>query len=346
MAGYTVKPNDTLWGIYGPNWRQASGYTGDPTKLAVGAQLPSPQRSNPAPTSQPSANFSPMTPPSQSSPMSQNNTPASFERTPPATQASFNPVPLAGHPTDTSQSAQQSPGWVKDKTESMGRVAPPSPAPTPNSVTNALTKVDPVQTAKQNLDLVKQQESERQAQSKAINTLSQKVLKAVPENGRGAATHNLPLIVQALQAEGILDPRTLAYALATIQRETGGTFAPVREGFSDAVGKQQAINNGYGGGENYYGRGFIQLTHADNYKKIGERIGMGDQLVNNPDLALDPEISAKILAAFFKDRGVAEAAQKGDFVGARRPVNGTDHAFDIANNANQYLASIPINLGQ
>lgn len=144
-------------------------------------------------------------------------------------------------------------------------------------------------------------------------------------------------IANALKAEGILTPNVLAYALATIKHETGGRMAPVREGFSDAVGRSEARKRGYGGGENYYGRGYIQLTHDYNYKTIGQRIGLGDELAKNPDLALDPEISAKILAAFFKDRGVATAAERGDFYGARKGVNGTDKADKIAALAQQYL---------
>lgn len=144
-------------------------------------------------------------------------------------------------------------------------------------------------------------------------------------------------ISKALQAEGILSPNVLAYALATIKHETGGRMEPVREGFSDAVGRSEARKRGYGGGENYYGRGYIQLTHLGNYKAIGQRIGLGDELANNPDLALDPDISAKILAAFFKDKGVAKAAESGDFYGARRGVNGTDKADKIAQLAKQYL---------
>lgn len=37
---YTVKKGDTLSGIYGSDWKNLSGYTGDPTKLQVGQQLP------------------------------------------------------------------------------------------------------------------------------------------------------------------------------------------------------------------------------------------------------------------------------------------------------------------
>ena len=37
---YTVKAGDTLSKLYGANWKQLSGYTGDPTKLQIGTQLP------------------------------------------------------------------------------------------------------------------------------------------------------------------------------------------------------------------------------------------------------------------------------------------------------------------
>ena len=31
-----VEQGDTLSGIYGSNWKELSGYTGDPTKLPIG----------------------------------------------------------------------------------------------------------------------------------------------------------------------------------------------------------------------------------------------------------------------------------------------------------------------
>lgn len=51
----------------------------------------------------------------------------------------------------------------------------------------------------------------------------------------------------------------------------------------------------------YIGRGFIQLTGRDNYEKVGKLIGV--DLVNNPELANDPVIAAKIVPAFFKVGG-------------------------------------------
>ena len=61
----TVERGDTLYGIYGPQWRQASQYTGDPRLLQIGSVLPNmsripqsvpqqpSQRSSPAPQSTP-----------------------------------------------------------------------------------------------------------------------------------------------------------------------------------------------------------------------------------------------------------------------------------------------------
>ena len=56
-------------------------------------------------------------------------------------------------------------------------------------------------------------------------------------------------------------------------------------------------------GYKYRGRGFIQLTGKSNYAKYS-KIALGDEkiLLENPDLANDPEVAAKILAAYNKDR--------------------------------------------
>lgn len=152
----------------------------------------------------------------------------------------------------------------------------------------------------------------------------------------------LNLVSNALKEQGIYSPNVLAYALATMKAEVGNKYLPIRE----IGGASQARKLGYSGGENYYGRGYIQLTHDYNYKDMGKKLGLGDALVNNPDLALRPDIAAKILAVFFKERGVAQAAEKGDFVGARKGVNGTDRAQEIAGYAQNFLKETGSSSGQ
>lgn len=160
----------------------------------------------------------------------------------------------------------------------------------------------------------------------------ERLASGVPAKGREAAKRNIPLIAKALDAEGILDSNVLAYALATIEHETDETFEPLEE----IQGRVSARRLGYEGGMNYFGRGFIQLTHLRNYRNVGERIGMGDKLAKNPELAADPEIAAKILAAFFKDNNVANLASQGRYVAARRPVNPDRNAYSVATLALKY----------
>ncbi|MBI4080163.1 MAG: hypothetical protein HY430_00125 [Candidatus Levybacteria bacterium] len=166
--------------------------------------------------------------------------------------------------------------------------------------------------------------------------LTNRLVQNLPFTAREAATKNLPYIAKALEKEGILSSNVLAYALATIEHETAGTFEPI----SEFKGRKSARRLGYECGTNYYGRGFIQLTHCRNYKKMGERIGLGDALVKNPDLASNPEVAAAVLAAFFKDNNVSYWAERGDFVTARIPINPDAQGWWIATLAWGYLEEL------
>lgn len=159
------------------------------------------------------------------------------------------------------------------------------------------------------------------------------MIAGVPSDAKAAARRNIPLIAKALNDEHILTPNVLAYALATIEHETAGTFEPIEE----YGGRFSARRLGYEGGTNYFGRGFIQLTHLRNYKRVGQRIGMGEELVKNPELALNPEISAKILAAFFKDNGIARLASNGNFIAARQPINPDRNGWLVATLAYKFM---------
>ena len=76
----------------------------------------------------------------------------------------------------------------------------------------------------------------------------------------------------------------------------------------------------------YHGRGYIQLTGRANYRTYGEKLGV--PLEKKPDLALRPDIAAKVLAAYVNDHGIAKLAASGDWQGVRRAVNGGLNGWD------------------
>lgn len=164
----------------------------------------------------------------------------------------------------------------------------------------------------------------------------ERLISDVPSEAKASARKNLPYIAKALEQEGILNANVLAYALATIQHETANTFEPIDE----FTGRKSARRLGYEGGTDYFGRGFIQLTHLRNYRLIGERIGVGENLVKNPELASEPETAAKVLAAYFKDFGIAKLAAQGEFVQARSLINPDYHGYSIAEIALGFLYAL------
>lgn len=141
----------------------------------------------------------------------------------------------------------------------------------------------------------------------------------------------LPGVLEALYEKGILDKPTLIATLATIKVETGG-FRPIHElggptYFKRYDGRKDLGNTQSGDGSRYHGRGYIQLTGRANYRRYGQKLGV--PLEANPDLALDPKISAKILTSYFYDRGVDDAARAGDWRKVRKLVNGGYNGWDV-----------------
>jgi peptidoglycan L-alanyl-D-glutamate endopeptidase CwlK len=152
---------------------------------------------------------------------------------------------------------------------------------------------------------------------------------------------NLPFILNALAEKGLVDKPMVLMALASIRAETEG-FEPISEGKSryntspggnpfDLYDKRRDLGNqGKGDGALFKGRGFIQLTGRANYLKHGQAIGLGNQLIDHPDLANDSVIAAKLLVSFLhsKERSIKEALLDGNLKLARRLVNGGSHGLD------------------
>ena len=134
-----------------------------------------------------------------------------------------------------------------------------------------------------------------------------------------------PLIVEALAGPKILDPGVEAAAIASIGAESY-LFAPAKEVGSAAYFRRmyefdRALGNVEpGDASKYCGRGFLPLVGRAAYARFGKLLGV--YLVEQPDLALDPTVAARILAYDFMLKGVPKATAEGDWVKVRRLVHG------------------------
>lgn len=75
-----------------------------------------------------------------------------------------------------------------------------------------------------------------------------------------------------------------------------------------------------GDGYRYRGRGWIQLTGRANYRTYGQRLGL--DLEHRPGLAAQPDIAARVAAAYWTARNLNRLADAGDVEGVTRGING------------------------
>src|SRR5262249_18260231 len=141
------------------------------------------------------------------------------------------------------------------------------------------------------------------------------VSRMFPETPVRNIETNLPTVLDALVAPQLVEKPMVLMALATIRAETEG-FVPISEGqsqFNTSPGgipfdlydnRKDLGNQGAPDGARYKGRGFVQLTGRANYAQHGQRIGLGSQLIEDPDLANEAQIAAALLASFIKSREV------------------------------------------
>ncbi|QHJ85790.1 MAG: hypothetical protein [Caudoviricetes sp.] len=124
-----------------------------------------------------------------------------------------------------------------------------------------------------------------------------------------------------------------AYALATVYHETARTMQPVTESGSASYLQSKKYYP-------YIGRGLVQITWLNNYKKFSDLLDI--DLVHFPEKALDLKVSLEIMAkgmtkGLFTGKGYnnlpVRSYNKDDYINARRIINGLDKADVIANYA-------------
>jgi predicted chitinase len=132
-------------------------------------------------------------------------------------------------------------------------------------------------------------------------------------------------LISALDSAGYTNKNERAMFLAQMAHESGNfgydeeIWGPTaaQKGYE---GRSDLGNNQPGDGYKYRGRGYIQLTGRANYKQYGKILGV--DLENNPDLAKDPNIAARIALEYWKKRVDRKAAQNGDVKKVTYNING------------------------
>lgn len=156
--------------------------------------------------------------------------------------------------------------------------------------------------------------------------------------------------LQKLNKEGITDPKVQAILMGQIEAET--KFRPQEANFNysaEAIKRyhpklsQEQINalarnpeaykryvmlNVVGDKTaDYYGRGLIQLTGKKMYEIVGN--AMGQDLVSDPNKAMNPSLQADIAFHFMKEKGIIEQARQGNIAEVTRRVLGKSSNKDV-----------------
>ncbi len=176
----------------------------------------------------------------------------------------------------------------------------------------------------------------------------QALVAAVPASIRNAHPQvavDIERIVDVARREGLTQEQT-AYVLATATHENHlGRFPVELDSGQRYENRPDLGNTQPGDGPRFRGRGYVQLTGRRNYEDWSNRLGI--DLVNNPELASDPEIAAQILVIGMRDGTFTGRrldryinASGTDFINARRVVNGTDRASLIAGYASDFNSAL------
>ncbi|MBD2103834.1 glycoside hydrolase family 19 protein [Leptolyngbya sp. FACHB-261] len=162
----------------------------------------------------------------------------------------------------------------------------------------------------------------------AVCGLSAAQLKAIMPTAKAQdiATYLGPLN-QAMQEFGITTPNRQRAFIAQLAHESGA-FRYKEEIASGAAyeGRRDLGNTHPGDGRRYKGRGLIQVTGRANYREIGRVLGVN--LEANPLKLMDPTVSARSAAYFWKSRGLNSLADVGKFREITRRINGGYNGYD------------------
>jgi predicted chitinase len=136
------------------------------------------------------------------------------------------------------------------------------------------------------------------------------------------AAREAPLAEPAMLEFAITSQLRAEMFLAQVLHESAGLrfFEEIASGAAYEGRCADLGNCRHGDGRRYKGRGPIQLTGRANYRWAGHLLGLG--LEEHPELAAQHAIGWRIAGLYWKSRGLNELADRGDFVGITKRING------------------------
>jgi putative chitinase len=172
--------------------------------------------------------------------------------------------------------------------------------------------------------------------------------------------NGIEAILNGWQDKGYTDLRWLAYMLATTHHETAFTMQPLKEYGSneflrlnyDISGRNPDKarlmgNTAPGDGVKFAGRGFVQLTWKNNYRRAGQHLGI--DLVGNPNKALELPVATQILVegmagGWFTGHKLGDYFNdsRADWTSARHIINGSDRAERIGSLARLFYQALMV----
>jgi len=152
-------------------------------------------------------------------------------------------------------------------------------------------------------------------------TLTPQMLKKIgPNMPQDTADDYAPMLTQGMDRWGIDTYDEITMFLANLMHESG-EFRWMQEiaSGSEYEGRADLGNTSAGDGVKYKGRGPIQVTGKTNYIIMGMLLDL--DLVDNPDLLLDPQNGIDAACAFWWNNRLDDAAKKG-FIPVVKAING------------------------
>lgn len=134
----------------------------------------------------------------------------------------------------------------------------------------------------------------------------------VPNPWKTPSKPHLPLLVKAFRDQGIVHPHVLAYAAATIGRES--SWNPRAVNTTDRAAKT-----------GFPGAGLAQITWKDNYRAVSKETGI--DFVSKPELMFDPYSALRAKAAFYRINRMVPLIQSGNYESAAGLYNAGNPRF-------------------